>query len=540
MSIPLLAGPSPVSSPFGESGQDFLGEGPHIEDSNCPFDEAQVFAALGGSSLRNLVERLMLKLVENRLMKLPKILILFCMVFMALSGCSVQRYRAAPLSPAESATRLESRNLQDPDLRAFLKENLGHAVSAWPPKSWDLNSLTLAALYFNPEMAVAQAQTEVAKAAIITAGARPNPTLGVTPGVPSPYLLDINFTIPIQTAGKRGYQIGRARDLSEAARFNLASTAWKVHSAVRTALLDYLIAVRSLNQTRSQQGVLSERVKLLEKRLAVGEISRPEVDLARIQLANTKLAVLSGESQISQVQTALAGAIGVPVSALDGLEFSWPDFTNPPNAASFSAREMQRAAVLNRLDVREALAEYAAAEANLQLQIAKQYPDIQIGPGYQYEESNNFFTLGLSVTLPIFNRNQGPIAEAEARRKEAAANFVATQARAIADSEVAFARYNGAWKELAETEDLLKLHSGRVQLAKNAFNAGESGPLPLNSELLQNVLAGGAEISALYRTQVALGTLEDAIERPLDPGDAMPAFGPQSPALENHIKEKKQ
>src|SRR5579862_6018595 len=149
----------------------------------------------------------MLKFMENRRMKPTKLLNLFCMLFMALSGCAVQRYRAAPLSPAESATRLESRNLQDPGLRAFLKENLGHAVRAWPPKSWDLNSLTLAALYFNPEMAVAQAQTEVVKAAIFTASARPNPTLGVTPGVPSPYLLDINFTIPIQMAGKRGYQI---------------------------------------------------------------------------------------------------------------------------------------------------------------------------------------------------------------------------------------------------------------------------------------------------------------------------------------------
>ena len=473
-------------------------------------------------------------------MKPTKILILFCMVFMPLSGCAVQRYRAAPLSPAESATRLESRNLQDPGLRAFLKENLGHALSAWPPKSWDLNSLTLAAFYFNPGMAVAQAQTEVAKAAIITARARTNPTLGVTPGVPSPYLFGLDFAIPIQTAGKRGYQILQARDLSEAARFNLANTAWKVHSGVRTALLDYLIAVRSLNQKRSQQGVLSERVQLLEKRLAVGEIPRPELDSARIELANTRLAVLRGESQISQARTALAPAIGVPVSALNGLEFSWPDFTNPPNATSFSSREIQRAAVLNRLDVRQALAEYAAAEANLQLQIAGQYPDIRIGPGYQYEESNSYFTLGLSVTLPIFNRNQGPIAEAEARRKEAAANFVATQARAIADSEAAWTRYSGAWKELAETEDLLKLHGGRVQLAKNAFEAGESGPLPLNSESLQNVLAGGAEITALYRTQVALGSLEDAIERPLDPGDAMPALGPQSPALESHIKEKKQ
>lgn len=455
-----------------------------------------------------------------------------------MAGCAMQKYHAAPISPPESAVSLESRNLQDAGLRKFLEKNPGHHIVPWPPKSWDLGSLTLAAFYFSPEMEMARAQSDVATAAIITAGARTNPTLSATPGVPSPYLFGLNFAIPIQTAGKRRYQILQARKLSEASRFNLANAAWKVHSAVRMALLNYLVAVRSADQLRSQGSVLSDRVHVLESRLAVGEISRPEVDVARIDLANTRLAVLNGETQISQTRAALSAAIGIPVMALNGVEFSWPSFENPPNATSFSPQEIQREAVLNRLDSREALSAYAAAEAKLRLEIARQYPDVQIGPGYQYEESHNYFTLGLSLTLPIFNRNQGPIAEAEARRKEAAANFLATQARAISESDAALAGYNGAWKELSETENLLKLHSGRVKSAKNTFKAGESGPLPLNSELLQNVVAAGAEIGALYRTQTALGKLEDAIQRPLEPGD-IPPLGPQSPALKDHSKEKK-
>src|SRR6202790_2661995 len=111
---------------------------------------------------------------------------------------------------------------------------------------------------------------------------------------------------------------------------------------------------------------------------------------------------------------------------------------------------MQRDAVVNRLDVRRSLAQYAAAEDDLQLEIAKQYPDVQIGPGYTYEEKNNFFTLGVSTTLPIFNRNQGPIAEAEARRKEAAASFLEKQAQVIAAVERALAVYTATLKELAE------------------------------------------------------------------------------------------
>ncbi|MHB8499505.1 MAG: TolC family protein [Candidatus Acidiferrales bacterium] len=467
-----------------------------------------------------------------------KRLLVISLVLAAVNGCAMQRYRRAPISPSETASRLESRNLQGAGLRVFWEKNLGHPPSSWPLKSWDLGSLTLAAFYFSPEMDIARAQASAANAAVITAGARPNPTLSLKPGIPSPYLFDLSFAMPIQTAGKRGYQILEAKSLSEAARFSLASTAWKVRSSVRAALVNYLVAIRSADQLRSQESVLSDRVQLLQKRLDVGEISRPEVDLARIDLANTRLAVLSAATQISRDRSLLAAAIGIPVSALNGVEFSWPSFDSPPNPDSLSRQQIQREAVLNRLDVRGALATYAAAEASLQLEIARQYPDIQIGPGYTYEEGNSFFTLGLSTTLPIFNRNQGPIAQAEARRKEAAAKFLAAQARVIAESETASALYSGAWKELTEAERVLELYGSKVQLAENTFKAGESGPLPVNSELLGSALAASAKLAALSRAQAALGSLEDAIERPLEPGDILP-LSPDSPALKNHAKEEK-
>ena len=467
-----------------------------------------------------------------------KKLIAICLAFAGVNGCAMQRYHRAPISPSETAASLERRSLQDAGLRVFLEKNLGHPLSSWPLKSWDLRSLTLAAFYFNPEMEIARAQASVAKAAVITAGARPNPTLSLKPGIPSPYLFDLSLSMPIQTAGKRGYQILEAKNLSEAARFGLANTAWQVRSAVRTALVNYFVAIRNEEQMQVQVKILANRVQLLRKRLAVGEIPRPELDLARIDLANARLGALNAGTQVSQDRSLLAGAIGIPVSALHGVELAWPSFDRPPNPDSLSPRTIQREAVLNRLDVRQALAAYAAAEASLQLEIARQYPDIQIGPGYAYEEGNNFFTLGLSTTLPIFNRNQGPIAEAEARRKEAAAQFLATQARVIAASEAASARYRGAWKELAEAERVLKLHGGKVRLAQQTFRAGESGPLPVNSELLGSAVAASAKLAALSRAQAALGSLEDAVERPLEPGDILP-LSPESSALKNHAKEKK-
>src|ERR1700682_5703150 len=105
-----------------------------------------------------------------------KRLVVFCFLAICiLSGCAARRYQPAPIVPMESALRLESRSLADPDLRAFIEKNIGHAVSPWPQQSWNLGTLSLAALYFNPALEAVRARVTEAEGAVVTAGARPNP-----------------------------------------------------------------------------------------------------------------------------------------------------------------------------------------------------------------------------------------------------------------------------------------------------------------------------------------------------------------------------
>jgi cobalt-zinc-cadmium efflux system outer membrane protein len=461
----------------------------------------------------------------------PKKIALLCLVFLPLIGCAVRRYQPAPLSPTDSASRLESRNMQDPGLREFLQKNIGHALSPWPMESWDLSTVTLAALYFRPELEMARARAEAAEAAAVTAGARPNPTLAIQPGVPSPYLLGLSLDFPIETAGKRGYRIERAQQLTAAARLDLANTAWKVRSQTRRAFLDSIVADRELALLRADERLQSSRVSLLTRRLAVGEIARPELDSARVDLSSASLAIQIASGRVLESKAALAAAIGVPVGALEGVAFTWSDLEHPPGEESLSPPRVQRDAVLNRLDVRQALAQYEAAEADLRLEIAKQYPDFDIGPGYTFEERNSFFDIGFSTVLPIRNRNQGPIAEAEARRKEAGAHFLATQAQVIAESESSLASYRTALAELNEVEEsLTRLHEPREQMARVSVSAGESEPLTLNDVQLQSATAAHAKLSALTRAQIALGALEDALQRPLQGDFIVPSPETAGPA----------
>jgi outer membrane protein, heavy metal efflux system len=453
-----------------------------------------------------------------------KWLVLFLAAAAGFTACApAVRYHPKPIEPAATAMKLESRSLNDPGLKRFMEKTLGHPLRVWPIEFWTPKDLTLAAYYFNPQMAIARAQAQAAEAAIITAGERPNPTLSFAPGIPSPYLLDFALSFPVVRAGRRGIKIEQAKATSAASEYALAATSWKVRSGVRAAALNYFLAQREVWLAETDEALRSRQVSWLNARLAAGEVAKPAFDSAQAQLLSARMALSAARGRISVAMAALAASIGVPVSTIDGLHYSWTSLDNPPSADRFKAGAIRREAVLNRLDVRQALAQYRAAQAALQLEIARQHPNFSLGPGYQFEEKDNFFTLPFSMVLPVFNRNQGPIAEAEARRKEAAARFLAVQANAIAQSEEALAGYRSAFSELEEARKTLgQMQNVQEPAARAAMRAGEEDGLFYNGVMLQGTGVTAAYNSAVGRAQSALGALEDAVERPLEPGELPP------------------
>src|SRR5712691_9530262 len=451
-----------------------------------------------------------------------------------LSGCAV--FEPRPIDPAKVEAEFRGRALSDPGLRAFIEANRPGRRETPPPGTLDLVELTLIAFYYHPDLDVARARVGVATAGIVTAGGRPNPGVALTPeynadaltGV-SPWILGFSFQIPVETAGKRGYRIARAEHLTEAARLDLAAVAWRVQSRVRAALAEHLFARQELQLLDAEERIRSESALVMEKRLAIGDVSRPDVDTARAEVARTRLAARSAATRVVESLAALAIALGIPVSALDGVSFAWPELTRAPGDDVLSPPALQRAGLVNRTDVRRALAEYAAAEALLRLEIARQYPDVQIGPGYKWDQGDDKFSLGFSVTLPVFNRNEGPIAEAEARRRELSARFLALQSGVIGEIDRALMRYRAVLSEVTEAEAALRALEGRERATARALALGEADRLSLVGVQLQRALAARERLESLGKARGALGALEDAVQRPLGGNAVAPDVGPASP-----------
>jgi len=438
---------------------------------------------------------------------------------LALPLTNCVRYQPHPLDPPHSEQQFRARSLSDPGLMAFLKR------ADWPPAKLQLRDLYAIALYFNPELDVARAHLKTAQAGIITASTRPNPSIGIGGGYTnapeSPLVFYFTPSVIMETGGKRAIRTLEAGKLAEAARVDVDATAWRVLSRVRTAWVEYAMALRSVDVLNNEIRARNETIAILEKRLSVGEGARPEVESARALLIAVQVEARTATTAVSEAEANLAAAVGMP--ALPPVDTS----SLPETLADLPLGDVQKAGLLHRADVRRSLLEYAADEAALQLEIAKQRPDIQLNPGYNFDEGHHKITFGPGFDIPVFNLNKGPIAEAEARRTEAEARFNALQAQAIGEMETALARYKGARTELNDADrTLIAIETTRTAAMQRAVTAGEEDRLSLSGVRIEGAVAARSRLEAERRLQGALGALEDAVQQPLEPGPPLP--GPET------------
>lgn len=452
------------------------------------------------------------------------------------AAVSCVRFRPQPVTPAKSMEDFEARRLNAPELREFLIGN--QEAREWPPGAWDLKSLTLAAFYYHPDLDVARAQWGVARGGRITAGERINPVLnpliGYNATTPvsevTPWIPEVSLEITIETAGKRGIRISGARHLEEAARWNILSVAWEVRSRLRGALLEVYAAGEKEALLAEALKLQSEIVRLLELQKDAGEVSVYDVTQARVALDGGRLAAIEAARAKEDATARLAAALGLPRKALNGVGLSYDAFRRPDPA--IPAGEVRRHAVLNRPDILAGLSEYAASQSALQLEIAKQYPDIRLGPSYQLDQTDSKWTLGLAFDLPILSRNRGPIAEAEARRQESAARFLALQSQVIGELDAAVEDCRAALFKAQAADDLLANLARQEAAARARRESGEISKLELLGVQLELNASAQARLEALVQAQDAVGRLENAAQSPLDVRDwlstkAVAASGPE-------------
>jgi outer membrane protein TolC len=434
-------------------------------------------------------------------------------------GCA--RFHSQPLSASANANALESRSLTNTEIKLFLEKNLHRDLSNWPEVEWDFEMLTLAAFYYHPSLEVARAQWAVAKGGEVTAGQRPNPTLTVTPTynfttlVPSPWDPVGSIDVPIETAGKRRHRKAQAASLSEAARLNIASVAWQVRNTLRTSLLDFAAAGLRKAALEKQVSFEEEILRRQEQQAKLGEIAPSESLTVRITLAKARLDLADARRQRTEARGRVAEALGVPLRALNEVKLAIPMPRDSRRMDELTSAEVRRTALQSRPDILGALAEYAASQAALQLEIAKQYPDVHLQPGYEFDQGDSKWSIGLTVELPVLNQNQGPIAEAKARREESAARFNALQAKVLAEIDSAIEVFRISETNSQTLRTLAEAQAKRRDSIAAQLKAGAVDQVDLLNAEFESAAAEIVQLEGEIKLQQAAAALEDAVQRPL-------------------------
>jgi outer membrane protein TolC len=351
------------------------------------------------------------------------------MLAATLAGCV--EYHAAPLQPEHSADEFAVRRLAEVQLGGEIERLLPQAAANWPPREWDRASLLAVALTQNPQLAVARAQVKAALSREITAAQAPNPDLILESEYARhdahPWLYGVSLDWLLRSSQRRRLDSDIARLDTGNARLQLMDEAWAVRSALAAALSDWEGGRRRLALI-ARLAAAQDRLLVIEnQRVQAGEDAPSE--LLASQQARIQIERQEGELReaVQADQAAAAKALGLPPQALDDVTFVWPDWGEPPPVEEDTRRATREQALLSRADLGQAIGEYAASEAKLQLSVARQYPQLILSPGYYWDHGIAKFPFDVGFTLPL-NRNRGEIAEAQAGRDLAGRRMLALQA----------------------------------------------------------------------------------------------------------------
>jgi cobalt-zinc-cadmium efflux system outer membrane protein len=415
----------------------------------------------------------------------------------AVAGCT--HYQAQPLEPKRSAQEFAARQLG-------------------PSREWNRAELLALALKQNPELAVAQAEVDAALSREIIATQAPNPDITLQSEYARhdshPWLYGVSFNWLLRSSERRRLGLEIARLDTSSARLQLMDHAWAVRRALAAALSDWESARRRLGVLDRLAGAQDQLIAIEEQRVRLGEDAPSELIISRhariqIELEQAEMRTLAGAAQ-----AAAAKALGMPQQALDGMSLAWPEWGEPPAVDEDRRREAREQALLSRADLGMTIGDYAAAEAKLQLAVARQYPELTLSPGYYWDHGIAKFPFDVGFTLPL-NRNRGEIAEARAGRELAGQRMLALQADIYGEIAAAERAEHIARESTEAAERRLAATHRQLQQADLALRLGA---IDRQDQVGAQIIAAQSELEVLQmraQWQIARNDLEDVLHTPL-------------------------
>jgi cobalt-zinc-cadmium efflux system outer membrane protein len=362
-----------------------------------------------------------------------------------------------------------------------------------------IDELVARALADNPELKAARADIEAATERRRQAALRPNPTLelGGQKAVSPDNNLTVGVSLPLDLNGRRDGRVAVAEGEIRMKRAQVADAERRLRADIRMKAGELLAVERNLAVTDDLLKVNRDALTLVGNRVRQG--ASPSLD-ENLQLVEVNRLDANRQLLGSRIQV-----LGLQLKALAGMSPDMPlslrgDLRPPPLAVDRGAAVQQ--ALAARPDVEVARAEIAAAKARVQKEEAEGRWDAMVSVGYQRQEMGfglngltstgatrpiqdtfHYFGGGVSIMLPVRNRNQGNIAaaRAETTAAERRQDFVTLVVRQEVDA--AFVQYEAAQRSLDVYERGVRDVAARnLDVVRQAYSLGRGSLLDVIAE----------------------------------------------------------
>jgi len=359
------------------------------------------------------------------------------------------------------------------------------------------------------ELAAARAEVDATQGGVRQAAAPRNPELNtsVEDTRSATRTTTTTLAFPLELGGKRAARVGAAERTRELAAARLAQAQATLRADVVAAYFSVVVAQERVKLAIDSAGLASRVVGVVGKRVAAGRTSPVDAARASVDAANAQLELADAQAQLGSARQALAvlwGALEAHFDAAVG------DLDATPQRAS-------QAVLLQQVESAPALAagriDIARREADLGLERSKAVPDLvlSLGAKRDNELGRTQAVIGVSIPLPLFDRNQGAVHEAGKRAEKARDEYAAARVRLMADVSQAARQLATAQASLqALRETVLPATQQAYDAATTGFEAGKFAFLDVidaQRSLLQARARTLNTVAAAYQAAATLDRL---------------------------------
>ncbi|WP_405128908.1 TolC family protein [Pseudomonas urmiensis] len=348
----------------------------------------------------------------------------------------------------------------------------GFAATAVQAQSLSLSQALDAAFAQNPDLAAAGREIGIAEGERRQAGLLPNPELSweVEDTRRDTSTTTVTLSQPLELGGKRGARIDVASVGQHLAQLELERQRNGLRADVVQAFHAALRAQTALELAQQSQRLTERGLRVVEGRVKAGQSSPVEATRAQVQLAQAQAQARRAESEQRVAYQSLARLIGSPLADFDTLDAASLSPGPAPQAEALLAKVEQTA------EWRQAQAQISRGDAALGSEKAQRIPNLTVSVGSQYsrEDRERVNGVGLSMPLPLFDRNQGNVLAAARRADQARDLRNATELRLRSDTRNALSQWATAMHEVqAYDRTILPSAQQAVDTATRGFEMGK-------------------------------------------------------------------